>query len=128
MFLLRMMILKFCGILIFLQTIIFQPEGLIIVFIDKNAKTFWIIDIAVPTDCRVTDKEIEKIDKYQDLWNMRSVVIPVVVGASGVVSTAFKHHTSILNLPNWLTPLIQKAALLGTAKILRWTLQLSGFG
>jgi len=68
---------------------------------------------AVPADRRVKDKEIEKIDKYQDLsleiqqlWNMRTAVIPVipvipiVVGALGVVSTAFQHLASRLNLPN----------------------------
>ena len=58
---------------------------------------------------------------------MRTIVIPIVVGALGVVSTAFKHHTSRLKLPNWIMPLLQKAALLGTARILRQTLQLSGF-
>ena len=105
-----------------------------IVFIDKNAKTVWVIDVAVPADRRVKDKETEKIDKYQELcleiqqlWNMRTIVIPIVVGALGVVSTAFKHHTSRLKLPNWIMPLLQKAALLGTARILRQTLQLSGF-
>ena len=55
------------------------------------------------------------------------IVIPIVVGALGVVSTAFKHHTSRFSLLNWIMPLLQKAALLGTAKILRQTLQLSGF-
>jgi len=51
----------------------------------------------------VKDKETEKIDKYQELcleiqqlWNMRTIVIPMVVGALGVVSTAFNHHTSRL--------------------------------
>ena len=53
-----------------------------------------VIDITVPADCHVKDKEIEKIDKYQDLcleiyqlWNMRKVVVPFVVGTLGVVST-----------------------------------------
>ena len=94
-----------------------------------------VIDIAVPADRHVKDKEIEKIDKYQDLrleiqqlWNMRTVVVSVVVGAFGVVSTHFKHHTNKLNLPNWIMPLLQKTALLGTDKILRRTLQLSGVG
>ena len=38
-----------------------------IVFIDKNAKTVWVIDVAVPVDRRVKDKETEKVDKYQEL-------------------------------------------------------------
>ena len=91
--------------------------------------------IAVPADRRVKDKETEKTDKCQELclemqklWNTRAViVIPIVVGTLGVVSTTFKHHTSRFSLLNWIMPLLQKAALLGTAKILRQTLQLSGF-
>ena len=63
------------------------------------------------------------------MWQLCNlVVVPVVVGALGVVSTHFKHHTKKLNLPNWIMPLLQKTALLGTAKILRYTLQLSGIG
>ena len=58
---------------------------------------------------------------------MKTIVIPIVVGALGVVSTCFKYHTSQLDLPNWIMPLLQKTALLGTAKVLRQTLQLSGF-
>ena len=55
--------------------------------------------------------------EIQQLWNMRTIVIPVVVGALGVVSTRFEHHNSQLNLPNCIIPLLQKTALLGTAKI-----------
>ena len=47
-----------------------------------------IIDITVPGDSSVSDKEKKKPKKYQDLkreikkiWNMRSViVVPVIVG------------------------------------------------
>ena len=48
------------------------------------------------------------------------VVVPVVVGTLVVVSTHFKHYTKKLNLPNWIMLLLlQKTALLDTAKILR---------
>ena len=65
-----------------------------IVVIDNKDKTCLIIDIAVPGDTRVRSKEEEKIEKYQELkeeigkiWNMKKViVIPVVVGALGVVT------------------------------------------
>ena len=47
-----------------------------------------IIDIAVPADKRIGERENEKVEKYQDvkreiarMWNMRAVqVIPIVVG------------------------------------------------
>ena len=63
-----------------------------IVLIDKeNQKTF-IIDVAIPRDFHVRDKNAEKISKYQDLaleisrmWNTRTRVIGVI-GALGVES------------------------------------------
>ena len=56
---------------------------------DKKNKEVKIIDIAVPGDSRVKEKELEKIDKYQmsreevgHVWQMNKVaVIPVVIGA-----------------------------------------------
>ena len=52
------------------------------------------MDIAVPGDCRICEKETEKIEKYdelkreiQKLWTMKKVeVIPIVVGALGAIS------------------------------------------
>ena len=38
-----------------------------IVVKDKELNHTWIIDIAVPGDDRVEDKEKEKVEKYQDL-------------------------------------------------------------
>ena len=65
------------------------------------------MDISVPG---VKEKEIEKISKYKDLrieverlWNVKSSVIPIVVGASGAVSSHFKAFVQRLDLPelNW---------------------------
>ena len=36
-------------------------------FVDKRAKSCVIIDVAIPGDCRMREKEIEKIEKYQNL-------------------------------------------------------------
>ena len=51
------------------------------------------MDIAVPGDSNVRQKETEKYEKYQDLareikriWKSRTKVVPVVVGALGSVS------------------------------------------
>ena len=48
------------------------------------------MDFAVPADHRVKLKENEKKDKYQDLardlkklWNMKVMIIPIVIGALG---------------------------------------------
>ena len=56
---------------------------------EYNERSCAIIDIAIPGDVRVSEKEMEKIERYQELkreikkmWNIRSIkVISVVVGA-----------------------------------------------
>ena len=45
-----------------------------IVYIDKNARIVSVIDIAVPAEHHVKDKEMEKIDKYQDLFRDSAVM------------------------------------------------------
>ena len=67
------------------------------VIIDKKGQSCIIVDIAVPADGRVHEKEREKVEKYQDLrreigrlWQLRKVhVVPVVVGALGSVTKEF---------------------------------------
>ena len=36
-----------------------------IVFVNKHAKEAMIIDVAIPGEARLKDKELEKIEKYQ---------------------------------------------------------------
>ena len=58
-----------------------------IVFTDKKKREVVIIDVVIPGDDRVKDKELEKLKKYQLLkneiakvWRMRKViVVPVVI-------------------------------------------------
>ena len=90
-----------------------------------------IIDVAIPGDDRVKDKELEKLEKYQLLkneiakvWCMQKVfVVPVVIGALGAVSVNFKEYMKRIGV-NVRLDVIQKTALLGTAKILRKVLSL----
>ena len=56
----------------------------------KKKRTCKIVDFAVPTDHRVKLKENEMKDKYLDLarelknlWNMKVMVMPIVIGALG---------------------------------------------
>ena len=96
-----------------------------IVFIDKKEREVVIIDVSIPGDDRVKDKELEKVKKYQllkdeiaNIWRMRKViVIPVVIGALGAVSINFKEYMKRIGV-NVKLEVIQKTALLGTAKIL----------
>jgi len=73
----------------------------------------------------VIKKEAEKILKYkylkkaiQRMWNVKTKVIPVIVGATGTILKSFRKHVS--NIPgNHEVKELQKTAILGTAHILR---------
>ena len=77
------------------------------------------------------DKELEKVEKYQLLqdeiakvWHIRKVsLVPNLIGALGAVSVNFKNYSKQTGVKVSLE-VIQKSALLGTAKILRKVLSL----
>ena len=90
-----------------------------------------IIDVAVPGDTRILDREQEKILKYQDLkreikknWNLRKVtIVPVVIGALGTITINFRKHLDAVHC-NLSISNLQKTALLGSARILRMVLDI----
>ena len=102
-----------------------------LIVIDKKEQKGIIINIAVPADVRVEEKEKEKVEKYQDLereirrlWKLRNVeIIPVVIGAFGSVSTEFDRWMGKLGI-TCNVGVMQKIALLGTARILRKVLEM----
>ena len=69
-----------------------------LILVDKEKKHCLFIDIAAPRDEKVAEKEDEKEDKHQPLkfeimriWEISKVgVIPIVVGALGVVTRGCK--------------------------------------
>jgi hypothetical protein len=67
----------------------------------------------------------EKILKYKDLtieiqrmWNVKTRVIPLIIGATGTISKSFRKHVSTIP-GNHEVKKLQKTAVLGTAHILR---------
>ena len=95
------------------------------VVIDRVGKKWALVDFAVPFDGNVVKKEKEKIDKYRELAaelsrmeRVQVVVVPIVVGALGMVTN---------DLVGWLRKLgvgdvvggLQTSAIIGTAAILR---------
>ena len=70
-------------------------------------------------------KEGDKILKHKDLtieiqrmWNVKSKVIPVIIGATGTISNLFRKYVS--NIPGkHENKEVQKTAILDTAHILR---------
>ena len=84
-----------------------------------------LIDVAISGDRNVIKKEAEKILKYKDLtieiqrmWNVKTKVIPVILGATGTISKSFRKYVS--NIPGkHEVKELQRAAILGTAHVLR---------
>ena len=103
-----------------------KAKKLDVVVVNKNERSCAIIDMAIPGDITVGEQEKEKIERYQEIkreikrmWNNRSInVIPVVVGALGSTSKKLKKCIEELGVVI-STVLLQKTALLGTARILR---------
>jgi hypothetical protein len=52
------------------------------------------------------------------MWNVKTKVIPVIIGATGTISKSFRRHVS--NIPgDHEVKELQKTAILGTAHIFR---------
>ena len=102
-----------------------------LLLVKKKTKEAVIIDIAVPGDVRITEKEQEKILKYQDLkreiktvWQLRKVsVVPIVIGALGTITPNFRRYLDSVSCKLRVSNL-QKTALLGSAHILRKVLEI----
>ena len=56
--------------------------------------------------------------EIQCMWNVKTKVIPVIIGVTGTISKTFRKHVS--NIPgNHEVEELKKTAILGTAHILR---------
>jgi len=96
-----------------------------IIIRDNEKRTCMLIDVAISGDRNVIKKEAEKILKYKDLTieiqgmcNVKTKVIPVIIGATGTISKSFRKYVS--NIPgNHEVKELQKTGILGTAHILR---------
>jgi len=82
-----------------------------------------LIDVAISGDRNVIKRETEKIIKYKNLtieiqrmWNVKTKLIPVIIGATGTISKSFRKYVS--NIPGkHKVKELQKSAILGTAHI-----------
>jgi hypothetical protein len=84
-----------------------------------------LIDVAIPGDRNVTKKEAEKILKYkylvteiQRMWNIKTEVTPIVIGATGTISKSCRKYLSSIPGKHNIKEL-QTTAILGTAHILQ---------
>ena len=72
-----------------------------IIIRDNEKETGMLIDVAISGDTDVIKKEAEKILKYKDLTietqrtcNVKTKVIPVIIGATGTISKSFRKYVS----------------------------------
>jgi hypothetical protein len=84
-----------------------------------------LIDVAISGNINVIKNEAEKILKYKNLtieiqrmWNVKTKVIPVIIGATGTISKSFRKYVRNISGNHEIKEL-QKTAILGTDHILR---------
>ena len=71
----------------------------VIIIINKKEKTCTLIDMAIPADRNAVQKEAEKKLKYkilcieiQRMCNLICTIIPVLTGATGIVTRGFRKN------------------------------------
>jgi hypothetical protein len=118
-------ILKYKDITIEIQHRTIHNNKPDIIMSDNEKGTYVLIDVAIWGDINVVKKEDEKIIKYKDLtidtqrmWNVKTNVIPVIIGATGTISKSLRKY--LCNIPGkHEIKEIHKTAILGTAHIFR---------
>jgi hypothetical protein len=96
---------------------------------NKKEKTCKLIYVAIPAVRNVVQKVAEKKLKYKSLcievkrmWNLKCTIIPIVIGATGIVTRSLKKN--LLVVPRKHTKdSLQKTPILGISHIIRKVLQ-----
>ena len=98
----------------------------------QKRRTCRIVDFAIPADYRVNLKENEKTDKYLDLarelkklWNMKVMVVSIVIGALGRVTKGLVQGLEDVEIRGRVET-IQTSTLLWLARIQRRVLETWG--
>jgi len=90
---------------------------------NKRGETCTLIDVAIPADRNVVQKEAEKKLKYESLcieiqrmWDLKCTIIPVIIGATGILTRSLRKNLEALQGTHSID-LLQKTAILGTSHI-----------
>ena len=88
-----------------------------------------VIDVAIPADRNVVQKEAEKKLIYKSLcieiqrmWNLKCTIIPIIIGATGIVTRSLRKNLEAVP-GKYSIDSLQKTAVLGTSHIIRKVLQ-----
>jgi hypothetical protein len=60
--------------------------------------------------------------EIQRMWNLKCTVVPVIIGATGIVTRSLRKNLEAVPGKHWIDSL-QKTAILGTAHTIRKVLQ-----
>jgi len=100
-----------------------------IIIKNNKEKICTLIDVAIPADRNVAQKEAEKKLKYKSLcieiqrmWNLKCTIVPVIIGAIGIVTRSSRKNFETVPGKHSIDSL-QKTAILGTSHIIRKVLQ-----
>jgi hypothetical protein len=100
------------------------------IIVKNKDKTCLLTDVAIPSDKNVIQKEAEKKLNYKNLsieilrmWNIKCFVIPVITGATGIVSKSLQKYMETIPGQHSVDSLQKKNAVLGTSHIIRKELQ-----
>ena len=70
-----------------------------IIIKNKKEKKCTLIDVAIPADRNVVQKEMEKKLKYKSLcieiqrmWNLKCTIIPIIIEATGIVTRSLRKN------------------------------------
>jgi len=100
-----------------------------IIIENKQEKTFTLIDVAMPADRNVVQKKAVKKLKckslwieIQRMWNMKCTIMPVIIGATGIVTRSLRKNLEAVPGKHSIDSL-QKTTIHGTSHIIRKVLQ-----
>jgi len=96
---------------------------------NKKEKTCTLIDVAIPAERNVVQKEVEKKLKYKSLcieiqrmWNLKYTITPIITGTTGIVTRSLRKNLEIIPGKHSIDSL-QKTAILGPSHIIRKVMQ-----
>jgi len=85
--------------------------------------------VAIPADRNVVQKEADNKLKYKSLcieiqrmWNLKCTIVPVIIGATGIVTRSLKKNLETIPGKHTVDSL-QKTAVLGISHLIRKGLQ-----
>jgi len=100
-----------------------------IIIKNKKEKTCTLIDVAIPADRNVVQKESEKKLKYKSLcieiqrmWNLKCTIVKVIIGANVIVTRSLRKNLGTVPGKHSIDSL-QYTAILGISHIIRKVLQ-----